>query len=162
MTRSVHVSSSSKQDYRTPMEFVRLVESNFNLQFAVDAAASEENTKCHEFYDEEDNSLGIDWGVDFPFLVGHRHAVWLNPPFKRLDPWMAKCAEQAVNGVKIVSLTLAGTSQGWYLNHVLGNAMVLQLRERMIFEGETQPYPKDLMVCLWGMGMVGQGWWSWK
>ncbi len=40
--------------------------------------------------------------------------------------------------------------------------MVLGLSPRLTFEGTKDPYPKDLMLSVFGYGMNGFDTWRWK
>ena len=59
--------------------------------FEVDLAARADNTKCDYYYDEEINSLSVDWYKEFS-------KGWLNPPFSKMDPWIEKIILEAKKG----------------------------------------------------------------
>ncbi len=164
---AVHVSTESRQDYVTPMDLVDQIAQRFGAAFVLDLAASIENTRCDSFYHLGDNSLDRDWveGIRECGIMdgaGDKAAAYLNPPFRGVDPWMEKCKVESRRGARIISLTLASLGTGWYRHHVEGEAMSLILRERVVFEGQKDPFPKDLMVTLWGFGLTGLGFWSRK
>jgi phage N-6-adenine-methyltransferase len=50
-------------------------------RFTVDVAASALNAKCRRYYTRETDGLLRSWGNE---------RVWCNPPFSKLDPWLAK------------------------------------------------------------------------
>lgn len=54
---------------------------NDEHQFTLDAAASDANHLCERYYTRETDGLLCTWG-------GAR--VWCNPPYSRLEPWVAK------------------------------------------------------------------------
>jgi hypothetical protein len=60
-------------------------------------------------------------------------------------------------------LTPASIGTEWFRRHVLGRAFVLGLSPRLTFVGTTAPYPKDLMLTVWG-GPYGPGFgcWNWR
>ncbi len=164
---SVHVSSASKQDHATPPVLVGAIGRQFEADFDLDLAATAENAKCGRFIAPEEDSLSVDWKArlwqeteDHAFWRERPLAAWLNPPFRGVDPWMEKCREEADRGCRIVSLTLASLGTGWYRNHVEGNALSLVLRKRIVFLGQSDPFPKELMVTLWGFGLTGFGFWD--
>ncbi|MDQ2999854.1 MAG: phage N-6-adenine-methyltransferase [Fibrobacterota bacterium] len=164
---SVHVSTTSQQVHGTPQALIMEIEDRFGVQFLLDLAANGENTKAPNFLGEAENSLSLDWKDSLDMLAdigpnSRPPAAWLNPPFRGADPWMEKCKTESAKGMKIISLTLASIGTGWYHNHVQGNALSMVLRERVTFEGQKDPFPKELMVTLWGFGMVGFGTWSRK
>ena len=147
----------SKQDYGTPWEFVRAVEARFG-PIVCDLAASAENTKGPTFYDQQRDTLTVDWSVEHP--TGN---LWLNPEFADLDPYAAKCAlESTKRQGLILLLTPASIGANWFARHVNGRAMVLGISPRLQFEGTTAPYPKDLMLSVFGMGFNGFDCWRWK
>jgi hypothetical protein len=161
---SVHVSTESKQDHATPPVFLGAVESQFGCSLILDLAATAENRKCGRFFSPEVDSLKQDWkavldlDID-PFIHEHRTA-WLNPVFRGVDPWVEKCKIESAKGCRIVSLTLASLGTGWYRDHVEGRGLSLVLRKRMVFLGQKDPFPKELMVTLWGFGLTGFGFWD--
>ncbi len=165
---SVHVSTDSKQDHATPPVLLGCIQSTFHCDLDLDLAASAENKKCERFISLEMDSLKQDWKKVLEEQESEEHefwreeyiAAWLNPPFRGVDPWMEKCAEESAKGCRIVSLTLASLGTGWYRNHVEGNALSLVLRKRITFLGQKDPFPKELMVTLWGFGMTGLAFWD--
>ena len=58
-------------------------------------------------------------------------------------------------------LVPASVGSCWFADHVFGKALVLPLRPRLVFVGETHPYPKDLMALAWE-GYAGFELWKWK
>ncbi len=149
----------SKQDYGTPWAFIRAVERRFG-SLVHDLAATAENRKAPSHYgpDLEIDSLEKDWAAEFP--TGN---LWLNPPFGNIEAWASKIAhEQAPfrHGL-ILFLTPASIGSNWFAEHVNRRAMVLGLAPRLTFEGTSDPYPKDLMLSVFGMGMNGFDTWRW-
>ncbi len=164
---SVHVSSASVQDHATPPVLVGAIQRQFGCQFDLDLAANAENAKCTRFLSLADNSLTQDWKAvlaqeteEHAFWREDHLAAWLNPPFRGIDPWMEKCREESGSGMRIVSLTLASLGTSWYRKHVEGNALSLVLRKRVTFLGQKDPFPKELMVTLWGFGLTGLAFWD--
>ena len=152
-TEPVQKLGRSKQDYGTPWAFVRACGERFGAP-TWDLAASEENAKATSFYSEADDSLKQDWGS----LEG---TLWLNPPFADIDPWAAKCAAVANRRGFTLLLTPASIGCTWFARHVLGKAIVLGISPRLTFEGTTAPYPKDLMLSVYGYGLSGFDAWRW-
>lgn len=155
MTMPAQRPGSSKQDYATPRDFVEAVEIIIGSRFVVDLAASSENAVCPIFIDAAQNSLVQPWHE----IAGW---VWLNPPFARIAPWVEKCALEAAQGSRIVALLPAAVSTNWFRKYVAGKAMVLFVRPRLSFVGAKDPYPKDLMVCIYNSPIAGYGTWDWK
>lgn len=141
---------ASKQTYATPREFLAAVKSKFAIdRFNWDLAASRANTVARHYYDEASDSLKQDWTV----LRGH---LWLNPPFADIAPWARKCAEtikfaRAENyALTVYFLVPASVGSNWFADHVYPHAHVFFLRPRLMFVGHEDPYPKDLMLAVYG------------
>lgn len=148
----------SKQDYGTPWAFVRAVEARFG-PIAVDLAASAGNAKAPIFFSEEQNSLSIPWAVETHCKGAN---LWLNPPFADIAPWAAKCAHESVRRHGLIFLlTPASIGCNWFAEHVRGKAIVLGISPRLTFEGTNDPYPKDLMLSVFGYGLYGFDTWRW-
>ena len=144
----------SKQDYGTPWEFIRTVEARFGT-LTFDLAASAENAKAPQFFTEADDSLSQPWPLD--------GVCWLNPPFANIADWAKKCAAVAPShSGLILFLTPASIGANWFADHVNHKAMVLGISPRLTFEGTTDPYPKDLMLSVYGFGMSGFDTWRWR
>lgn len=147
----------SKQNYGTPWEFIKAVEQRFGaLDF--DLAAEEGNAKCEKYWTQEDDSLTLPWAEVFP----HGN-LYLNPPFSNIGKWAEKCAEESRKRKgSIFFLTPASVGTNWFFHHVHDKAMVLALSPRLVFEGETSSFPKDLMLSVYSGGMKGFDTWRWK
>lgn len=143
----------SKQDYKSPSDFMLALTKRFG-PISYDLAADETNYQHALYYDLEDDSLKQDW---------HKLSGWLylNPPFDRIEPWAAKCAEESVMGANILFLVPASIGSEWYRNYVQFNAVTLSLNPRLCFDGKA-PYPKDCMLCVFCAGLYGFNVWKWK
>ena len=158
-------STDSIQDRSTPKSLVNEIAYRFGVIFVIDLAASNENKKCPYFIGEKENSLIQPWkemieAASSEYVLND--CAWLNPPFKSVGPWMEKCKIESAKGCKIISLTLSSLGSNWYRDHVEGNALTLILRNRVTFEGCKDPFPKELMLNLWGFGMSGLGFWRFE
>ncbi len=150
------VIGDGRQDFATPWPFIRAVEARFG-PIAFDLAAHDGNTKCDRYLTEEDDSLSIAW-----HRLRRGELLWLNPPFRRMRPWVAKCEEESRLGARIALLGPASVGTEWFADHVFGKALVLPARPRLTFIGEDDPYPKDLMVCYYSPhGEAGFDLWRW-
>lgn len=132
----------SVQDVRTPTEFLSAVRRLLGIvSFAVDLAASRENTVAPRFYSARTNALEQPWN-----LGGWN---WLNPPFSDLSPWARKAFNEAQRGARTAMLVPAGVGANWWRDHVHGKARILLLNGRITFVGHKQPYPKDCALLLY-------------
>lgn len=146
----------SKQDYETPPEFLAAVCHTFGFdRFDFDLAATAENTQAAQFFTPEMDSLWQVWNN----LAGN---LWLNPPYKNIAPWVEKARYTNTSiSRRIFMLLPAGVGTNWYADHVYNHALVLAIRPRLIFVGETAPYPKDLILAIYG-DWPGFHTWDWR
>ncbi len=169
MTELVHVSTTGKQNYGTPQSFVDWVGFRFGLDLVLDLAADFNNKKCFGYISEERDSLTLDWKAEIlsmkPYSIYNHNrnlAGWLNPPFRKNPQFANKAHKEKENGAKFATLTLSSLGTNWFKDHYKNNALNFILEDRMIFEGETDPYPKELMLSIWGLGMNGVSWLTFK
>jgi len=144
----------SKQDYQTDPRFITAVKERFG-ELTFDLAATEQNAQAPRFYSPQDDSLAMDWSL----LEGN---LWLNCEFATAPHWAAKCACTTMQpGTRILLLTPASIGTNWFADHVHGQALVFALRPRLTFVGETNPYPRDLILSVYGMP-PGFECWRWR
>lgn len=145
---------TSKQDFKTPPDFMQAVQLRFG-PIIWDLAAHSGNTQHAQFFSKEMDSLKQEWST-----LGNGW-LWLNPEFDDIDPWAEKCAKEMKLGAKILFLTPASIGANWYWKHVSKNACVQALQSRMSFDGK-HPYPKDLILSVFCHGLRGFQPWDWK
>lgn len=144
----------SVQDVGTPLDFLEAVQCRFGPIY-FDLAASQGNAVAGRWYDPGDDSLTQRWGKE----LGQ---CWLNPPFGNIRPWVSKC-HRVETTARILLLVPASVSTNWWADHVDGKARVYFVRPRIKFIGHDQPFPKDLALCLYGVGVApGYETWNWK
>jgi hypothetical protein len=162
MTMPNQKREESKQDYQTPPEFLCAVERDFAVNtWAVDLAATADNRVAVYWCgpgSEEPDSLAYDWNLLSGNFSGN---FWLNPPFKDITPWAKKCSEYKGGG-RIFLLVPASVGANWFRDHVHGKAHVIALSPRLTFVGCDGPYPKDLMLAVFGPVRGGFSTWRWK
>lgn len=174
----------SKQDYETPRDFLAAVSKRFG-RLDVDLAASCDNHKAPKYITQQEDSLSVPWAQQWPYST-----MWLNPPFGNIEPWAAKCRAEGARLLetapklephltmeaweqgctptvkrpgKIIMLVPASVGSNWFAEHVHGHALVLGIRPRIEFVGADDPYPKDLMLCLFGYTRLPHfDCWRWK
>lgn len=128
---------SSKQDYQTDPEFMKAVKYRFGTP-RVDLAATLKNTQCNRYFTKRENALVQPWP---------RTLCWLNPPYSNITPWAEKCAKEALLGSRILFLVPAAVGSNWFCESCFPHATTYFLNGRLIFVGEKDPYPKDLILC---------------
>jgi phage N-6-adenine-methyltransferase len=138
----------SEQAYGTPARFLDAVARRFG-PITWDLAANSQNTVCgHRHF-----GPGSRWGenaIERAWSLLGGGLLWLNPPFENLPMWAEKCADEGRRGAHIALLAPAAVSTNWFAEHVEGHALVLPIRPRLVFVGQTQPYPKDLLLAVYG------------
>lgn len=81
--------------------------------FTIDVAASADNTKCEQYFSQQQDGLGRAW-------AGER--VWCNPPYSNIGPWVAKAWHEVttVQPAELVVMLLPAnrTEQGWWQDFV--------------------------------------------
>ena len=99
--------------WRTPKEVFKTLDNEFN--FVADMACDQENKMCRYGFDEEANSLAIDWMKNIKALAyDGNHWAWCNPPYSNPMPWVKKAAEAQRNGLGVVMLLNNDMSVGWF------------------------------------------------
>ena len=164
MTMPAQKPGKSKQDYRTPDNFIEAVKRKFGPLFH-DLAANTLNRQCASYWGPDGHvidSLETDWNLKVP----DGEWCWLNPPFSNIAPWAEKCAESTI---PILFLVPAAVGANWFRDHVDGKAFVYALNGRLAFDPDHPKwgYPKDCMLCVYdapGLRQYGPGFtvWSWR
>ena len=111
------IHSSERHDWRTPPELFEAIETQVlttlgqrrdcSWNFTLDAAASDDNHLCIDYFTEKDDALSQDW-----YTSGW---VWVNSPYGRdIGKWVDKAIEEHKKGAKIVLLAFASTDTQWF------------------------------------------------
>lgn len=158
MTVPIQKPGRSKQDVATPPELILAVERKFG-PIMWDLAASSDNRKGNGgFFSVEQDSLKQSWATDCPPGL-----LWLNPEFRDIGPWAAKCALECQMRTGLIAMLVpAGVGANWFVEHVHKRSLVLALKTRVKFVGHAQGFPKDLILCLYGNGGAGFDVWDWS
>lgn len=91
-----------KDCWQTPPQIFDYL--NIQYNFTLDAAASDSNHLCSNYYTEADNSLEQPWSK----------STWCNPPYSNLTPWVDKAVLEQSKGNLSVLLIPADTSVKWF------------------------------------------------
>lgn len=156
----------SKQDYRTPQEFLGQVKKLLKIdKFTFDFAADCYNYVSPSYYTEQQDALVQDWSYTTTNGWG-----WLNPPYRKIEPWAAKCDfynepsyEDLYDGERIAFLVPASVGSNWFKKYIYGKHLTLALNGRLAFipDKPSWLYPKDLMLVLFGLPWDFKVW-DWK
>lgn len=132
--------SSKKDDWTTPSDFFQQLDNEFH--FTLDAASSEENHLCKNYFTIKTDGLSQDWG-------GHR--VFCNPPYGRqIGKWVQKAWEEAKKpNTTIVMLLPARTDTKWFHNYIYHQAKIRFIKGRLKFGGAKNSAPFPSMVVIW-------------
>lgn len=117
----------SKQNYRTPPEFLLAAKAFLGIgDFVIDLAAEAENAVCDLYYDVATNSLEQPW-ANIPGIVPTENDWnWLNPEYADIEPWVRKAyGAMQFGGNTAVLIPLS--SSIWWHRWVHGKAHVLLL-----------------------------------
>lgn len=137
--------STGKDDWETPQWLFDKL--NEKYHFNLDAAATDANHKCENYFTEEDNALTQDWSR---FGV-----VFCNPPYSKKanqDAWVKKCFEEAKKGTLVVALLPARTDTKRFHDYCLGKASIYFIEGRLHFEQNgvaLGPSTFPSMICVW-------------
>lgn len=140
----------SQQNSATPIEFVNAVKSKFNIELDFDLACTTRDAKAPNgyYFDQGIDSLEQDWST-----ITATNS-WLNPPWKKIPAFAAKCAQLRKKAelqvteeycpsmaeyvsmlpyTRIFSLWNAGIGSKWFFQSVWGNAAIHVLSPRITF-----------------------------
>jgi phage N-6-adenine-methyltransferase len=135
--------SSTADEWETPQDFFDRLDAEFG--FVLDVCATAKNAKCHFFYTPNADGLSRDWHYD----IGHRGAVWMNPPYGReIGKWVRKAYEESRRGATVVCLLPSRTDTKWWHTYVEGKAEVRFIKGRLKFGGSknSAPFPSVAVI----------------
>lgn len=75
---------NSKDHWETPDKIFTIL--NREFKFTLDAAASDTNHKCQNYFTKENNGLIQDW---------QGHTIFVNPPYSEKNKWIEKAFEES-------------------------------------------------------------------
>lgn len=136
--------SSKSNEWRTPQDFFDKLNAEFH--FVLDAAATDENAKCGNYFTPETDGLSQSWNVG--------GAVYCNPPYGRqIGLWCKKAWEESKKtDYPIVLLIPCRTDTSYFHDYILGKSEVRFIRGRLKFENENgelrnpAPFPSCVVI----------------
>jgi phage N-6-adenine-methyltransferase len=144
---------NSETSVGTPQAFVDACARRYG-SLSIDLAADEHNKKCPLFIDATKDAFTYDWKTSIEAShsmsaksLSAEGTAWLNPPYDDIGNWAKKADE---SGARVIMLVPASVGSNWFRDYVHLKHPVDVLNGRIQFDGHTQPYPKDLMLCLFG------------
>lgn len=146
------------KDWETPEGFYDRVNVAYG-PFTFDAAASESNSKCLAWADEQCDGLAQPWC--------EWDKVWVNPPYCDLGEWVGKALFEQSRGAYVVMLLPWSQWAAW-MEEVVRNAEVVRVVGRIKFidpenRGRTQPNGQNILAIFrppisgvtWPVGFCG-------
>lgn len=127
----------SSDHWTTPPEVISRLEAEFGA-FDLDPCCRKETAKASMYFTENDNGLAHPW-------LGR---VFLNPPYSKPAPWLAKALEETASGraTLIVALLPVRTDTRWFHELVLPHAVIRFIRGRIKWigwQGTPIPAPRE-------------------
>lgn len=132
--------SSDSTEWCVPSELFNKCNNRWG-PFALDAAATLNNTQCDVFYTKDDDALKHNW-------YGR---VWVNPPYGReVGRWVKYAYEQVMLGFaqRVVMLLPSRTDTKWWHEWVKRAREIHFLKGRVCFVGGNScaPFPSVVVV----------------
>ena len=147
---NAYYNKSETVEWGTPQQFFDNMNKRFG-PFTLDAAASNLNHKCDEYFTKEHDALSQNWGVDDYY----KGIVWCNPPYGHGGgKWVQKAVEEVQAGHvhRVIMLLRSTTDVKWFHDWAWDNCSeIIFVKGRMCFDkgdGETKPavFPSIVLV----------------
>ena len=147
---NAYYNKSETVEWGTPQQFFDNMNKRFG-PFTLDAAASDLNHKCDEYFTKENDALSQNWGVD----AHYEGIVWCNPPYGHgVGKWVQKAVEEVEAGhvKRVVMLLRSTTDVKWFHDWAWHNCSeMVFVKGRMCFDkgdGEEKPavFPSIVLV----------------
>tara|TARA_R110002020_G_scaffold11474_2_gene43149 strand:- start:535 stop:984 length:450 start_codon:yes stop_codon:yes gene_type:complete len=134
---------SLSDEWETPPQLMINLCEIYNVELDLDVCATQENTKCFNFFTKEDDGLSKSWVQN----------AWVNPPHSKTGDFVRKSYEQwQENNIDIMLLIPTNTmsSQYWH-EYIEGNAEYHPIKGRINFlkDGVKSPHQsRNAYVCV--------------
>jgi site-specific DNA-methyltransferase (adenine-specific) len=136
--------AGGKQDWQTPDWLFNQLHLTYN--FKLDAAASDQNAKCEQYYTVDTDGLKQSW----------ERWTFCNPPFSHIKQWVKKAVvEQEQGKYSVVVAPMLGMTAGWY-KEVRQYCKTIVLSPRVAFVGDEKQSPNGGTMLL-EFGIDGLG-----
>lgn len=142
----------SKQDYRTPPEFIAAVKARYGItEFDCDLAADDDNALAPLYFTKQDSAF------DAPTWKCGDGWNWMNPEFSDIGPWVHRAfSECERNQARTLVLVPGSIGANWFRDYVHGKAWVFFLNGRLKFVGCEDYYPKDCILIEYSPEALGR------
>jgi phage N-6-adenine-methyltransferase len=143
--------TSNSNEWETPQDLFDKLNAVF--QFDLDVCATDENTKCGQWYTKEQDGLAHEW-MDF-----ENKSAWMNPPYgSGITDWLKKAYSENLKGMTVVCLLPARTDTKWFHEWVVGKAEITFLQGRLKFGGCENSAPFPSMIAVYRPPLNLRGW----
>ncbi len=140
---------------QTPWRVVDKIQELIGMEFNTDLCAQDHTTKAIRYFTKEMDALSLDW-IKGVTDTGHINlpALWLNPPYSNIAPWVKKACEESKKGCIIVGCLPDDRSVSWYQDWVEDKAAIIYVPDKRIsFEGGNgvpqKGNPKGSVFPIW-------------
>ncbi len=134
---------NSKDHWETPQYFYDLLDKEFG--FTLDAASSDSNHKCENYFTEKEDGLVQSWTY---------HNVFCNPPYDAIDKWIEKGFREGQKTLVVMLIPVRTDTQYWH-KYIMKAKEVRLCKGRISFEinGKAQGSP-NFASCVVIFNMV--------
>jgi phage N-6-adenine-methyltransferase len=119
--------SRASDEWETPDNLFKQLNDEFH--FDMDAAATEENSKCKLFLDQELDALSCDW----------EGSVFCNPPYSKIAAFSKKAKEEADKGATVVFLIPMRSDTRYFHKYCMKASEIRLIKGRLKFDNRTLP-----------------------
>lgn len=130
--------SKDSDEWSTPQALFDELDKEFS--FTLDPCATAENHKCPKYFSMAEDGLKQNWG-------GQR--VFCNPPYSKIDKWVAKAFYETRNDNTLVVLLIPSrTDTRYFHNYIYGRSEIRFIKGRLKFsDGKgSAPFPSMLVI----------------
>jgi len=143
---------TSSDDWETPPEVVKALESFLDVEFTLDACGTEKNKKAPKVFTKETNGLLQSWKEEL---------VFVNPPYSHVKEWSMKCSfehDEAVlhNRRCLIALLIPARTETKYFHDYCYHAQYFLLcKGRINFLVDGKPfYYKEVVDKKTGLKVI--------
>jgi site-specific DNA-methyltransferase (adenine-specific) len=135
--------ASLSDEWETPNDLFVGLSTLYKVDVLLDVCATEDNTKCVNFFSKKDDALKKPWLYD----------AWCNPPHSQTSDFVRKAyVEWKEHNINIMLIIPTNTmSSNYWHQYIESNAEYHPIKGRIHFlqNGERSPFPsRNAYVCV--------------